>query len=215
MSGAFDAGGARAAWSKLRALLRQYDERPADAADGGRDGGAAGGPRGGGPLRVAVVDAVLSAERRLRLPRWLVEPFGPAAAAAGGGPHCGLAGAGAPDGAALLRVYLRHGRLQDGAELLARHLDHWSRAAPAIERVRSASGWAPYGVAEQLLQSLAAEARAAGAARDDALQASLQRAQSSLEGALQEHLTLVATDAQMAAGKGGAARMAAAAAGGW
>ncbi|KAK9814266.1 hypothetical protein WJX72_003104 [[Myrmecia] bisecta] len=126
---------AAALWSQLRRCLWQYDNA-----------------RHAFRLRLAVLDAVLANERRLKLPAWLLALFEVREDAA---KAAGMSGNGA-DPAALLRAYLKYGRLEDAASLALRHLQAWDDEVMDIYRQRSCISWFPYGLLETLIARLAA-----------------------------------------------------------
>lgn len=192
---------------------------------------------------MAVADAILATERRLRLPRWLLAMF---EGGQGNEGYHGMAGA-CWDPAALLRLYCRHGRLQvgriccrctltcfwawtefwtcigccnfqcslqttnnavaptwrlqDASALVVQHVARWSRVS-GTERIKSASVWLPYRQIEALQGQLAEAVEEARRSRQAALLASLEDAAASLERAVREQLSLVASDAEMAAPSG-------------
>jgi len=136
--------GAPALWRALRRLLDAH-------------GRAA--PR----LKCAAADAALQFSPRAALPAWLVAHFtgAEADAAAPGG---GMARRGGADPAELLRIYLRHGCLDDAAQLALSELRRWRSKAGPLERARPAATWMSYGALDALADALAA------AGQDAALQ---------------------------------------------
>ncbi|KAI8463323.1 MAG: hypothetical protein J3K34DRAFT_495752 [Monoraphidium minutum] len=167
-------------WQGLRALLAGYD--------------AAGRRRLAGRMRVSAVDAALAEAPGAALPAWLLAPFAPGSG--GGG---GMAG-GPDDAAALLRAYLRHGRLEDAAGLALDHLAAWQAANP-LARGKPAAAWLPLRSLELLdawLADAGGEGGGGGAAR-------LGKLRARLRGAVAEHLALGARDSRMAAAGGGGA----------
>eukprot|EP00775_Hariotina_reticulata_P002523 gene2523-2825_t len=160
---------AAAAWEKLRSLLDLFDAQdtiggnrlamPTAAGAGGGSVPAAAGHDNGasglaGRLRLVAVDGALSVQAGLTLPDWLVQPFRPLHAAAGG-----MAGFSA-DPAGLLRVYIKHGRLVDAAQLVQEHLEAWQRNSPLL-RATATAVWLPLKDMELLHASLVAGARRA------------------------------------------------------
>lgn len=164
---------AAAAWHKLRQLLELYDGYDPDNTTNGAAAMAAAAavtsstmPSNsssskrrsisalGGRMRVAAVDGALSTHPGLHLPAWFIQPFQPVAGISGG-----MAGSGL-DPAALLRVYMKHGRLIDGAELLKSHLDAWQRQNPVL-RAKPCAVWLPLRDMELLYASLVAGAKRA------------------------------------------------------
>jgi hypothetical protein len=176
--GSLAAGG----WQRLRRLLERYE--------------AAGRRRLAGRLRVAAADAALAEAPGGALPAWLVAPFAPGAAAAAGG----MAG-GPDDPAALLRVYARHGRLADAAELALAHLAAWQAAGP-LARCKPAADWMPLRQLEALDAALAAAAEGLGGG-GGAAGPRLAGLQSRLRAAVSEHLALGDRDTKLAAAGGG------------
>lgn len=107
----------------------------------------------GARLRLAAIDGALSAQPRMALPQWLLQPFQPTADAAG------MAGKPA-DPAALLRKLMEHWRLVDAAELVLGYLDAWQQHS-ALQRVHSTAVWLPLQDMELLHASLQDGARRA------------------------------------------------------
>jgi hypothetical protein len=195
---------AAAAWQKLRELLELYDAAgstdTSSTANGSTDGYAGGL---GGRLRLAAVDGALALQPGLQLPAWLLQPFEPAAGSAGG-----MAGT-AADPAALMRLYIKHGRLLDAAELAKAHMEAWQRQG-ALLRAQPGAVWLPLQGLELLHASLVAGAARAGAAKQHAEAELLGTWSEVLERGLAEHVALVRSDT----GKLGGGAAAAAAAGG-
>ncbi len=142
---------AAAAWQRLRTLLERYD-----------------GPNGchHGLLRVAVADAALQESQSITLPPWLLQLLGspPVAAGAEAGAPAGSMAGSAADPAALLRVYLKHRRLEDAAELVLEHLEAW-QSENVLRRAVPAATWLPVQAIERLHVALAdavARARSGG-----------------------------------------------------
>jgi hypothetical protein len=102
-----------------------------------------------------------------------------------------MAGATA-DPAALLRIYLRHGRLVDAAQLATHHL-HAATAGNSVQRQRHCKVWLPYQHITLLHALLTAEAQRAGQA-GSAGAAALQQALEGLEQAAREYLQLAQQD---------------------
>jgi hypothetical protein len=183
---------AAAGWQQLRSLLARYD--------------SAERRRLAGRLRVAAVDAALTESPGAALPAWLVAPFAPSSSSSGGM-------AGAPDDpAALLRVYVRHGRLDAAAELALEHLAAWQGLNP-LARCKPAASWVPMRQL-QVLDACLAEAAAAATAQQDggfgaggggggsggsAAAARLSGLKARLRAAVGEHLALGLRDSQLAA----------------
>lgn len=181
----------RSAWTKLRCLTTYYDTLPV----GGRSVAEAAtssdsAKAHNGVLAVAVVDAILSTERRLRVPAWLVDMFKVK------GEQGGMTGS-AADPAALLRLYLKHGRLQDAASLVVDHVARWLQQQGAA-RTRCGGFWLPYSLMELLQQRLSEAVDDAGRAQQTDLQQSLQAAAQSLDSMLQKHFNTVAVDSRIA-----------------
>jgi hypothetical protein len=191
---------AAAAWSKLQRLLELYDSFDclspgAGAVPGGSSKEAStstssssspGITLAGARLRLAAVDGVLSAQPRMALPAWLLQPFQPSAAAGG------MAGA-AADPAALLRKLVGHWRLVDASELVLSYLDAWQQRSP-LQRVHSTAVWLPLQELELLhasLQDGARRAREKGAAGEAELLAGCAEG---LADRLQKHVSLVRED---------------------
>jgi hypothetical protein len=190
---------AAAAWQKLRELLELYDaagstgsNNVASTANGSTvyssaDGDGAGASGLGGCLRLAAVDGALAAQPGMQLPAWLLQPFQPTAGSTGG-----MAGA-AADPAALLRVYIKHGRLLDAAQLAKDHLEAWQRQG-ALLRAQPGAVWLPLQGLELLHASLVAGAARAGAAEQHAEAEVLGTWSEVLERGLAEHVALVRSD---------------------
>lgn len=188
---------AAAAWSKLRRLLQLYDSFdclspggvPGSKEASTSSAGAAsstGITLAGARLRLAAVDGVLSAQPRMALPAWLLQPFQPSASAGG------MAGA-AADPAALLRKLVGHWRLVDASELVLSYLDAWQQRS-SLQRVHSAAVWLPLQELELLhasLQDGARRAREKGATGEAELLASCAEG---LADKLQQHVSLVKED---------------------
>jgi hypothetical protein len=155
-----------------------------------------------GRLRLAAAEAILSeGGPAIELPPWLLASLdglgsggtGPASAAgagASGGAACfgGMAG-GSADPSALLRLYLRHGRLAAAAALVLDHLAAWQRRGP-LERARGAACWFPW---RQVGELCAALERRGGAGA-----AELSVLRSRLVAAVDAHLRLAASDSAVA-----------------
>jgi hypothetical protein len=194
---------AAAAWQKLRELLELYDAASdtGSTENGSTDGSTAGSSSSsslGGRLRLSAVDGALAEQAGLQLPAWLVQPFQPTAGTAGG-----MAGA-AADPAALLRVYIQHGRLLDAAQLAKDHLEAWQRQG-ALLRAQPGAVWLPLQGLELLHASLVAGAARAGAAKQQNEAELLGTWSEVLETGIAEHVALVRSDT----GKLGAAAPAA------
>jgi hypothetical protein len=198
-------GPAAAAWQQLQDLLQWCDLNlsPPDPVEGGqRSDGAAGQPPSlvGGRLRIAVINTLLTQHAALELPAWLTDCFKPRLAPGG------MAGS-AADPAALLRVYLQHGRLLEAGELVLEHLAGWQAVRPLERTKSSATVWLPLHHIQQLLGSLEAVKEgwgAAGAGGGDprALQAAAEAVDElaeRLRRGLQGHVSLVAEDSHKAA----------------
>lgn len=180
-------------WQRLRSLLARYE--------------SADRQRLAGRLRIAAIDAALSEAPGATLPAWLLAPFSPAGAG-------GMAGA-PDDPASLLRVYLRHGRLEDAASLALEHLSAWQATNP-LQRCKPAAAWMPLRHL-QLLDACLEDAAAAAAQhqqqqRDDqegGARAGVKAVQrfgelkSRLRTAVGDHLALGARDSRMAAARVG------------
>ena len=67
-----------------------------------------------------------------------------------------MAGRGGADPASLLRIYLRHGCLDDAVQLALAELRRWRSTAGPLERTRPAAAWMSYGALEALSDALAA-----------------------------------------------------------
>ncbi len=92
------------------------------------------------------------------------------------------------DPAALLRVYLRHGRLLDAAQLATRHLQA-ATGGNSVQRQRHCKVWLPYQHISVLHALLVAEVQRGGAGADR-----LQQALEELEAAAGQHLGLAQQD---------------------
>jgi hypothetical protein len=190
---------AAAAWQKLRELLELYDAAGStgsttagSTANGSivyssADGDGADVRGLGGRLRLAAVDGALAAQPGLQLPAWLLQPFQPTAGSTGG-----MAGA-AADPAALLRVYIKHGRLLDAAQLAKDHLEAWQRQG-ALLRAQPGAVWLPLQGLELLHASLVAGAARAGAAEQHVEAEVLGTWSEVLERGLAEHVALARSD---------------------
>jgi hypothetical protein len=201
------------AWEKLRSLLDMYDDKDNLGGDGGgmpaATAAAAAAARGGvcaaaghggsatglaGRLRLAAVDGLLSVQAGFTLPDWLLQPFKPVHATAGG-----MAGFSA-DPAGLLRVFIKHGRLVDAAQLVQDHLEAWQRNSPLL-RATAAAVWLPLRDMELLHASLVAGARRA-------VDAGLKGCESEVLGLWSEVLEAVVGD-HMALARSDAAKLSA------
>jgi hypothetical protein len=199
---------AAVAWSKLQRLLELYDSfdclspgtesssvpaapgssTAAGSSSTGRAGGSAAGSAGSGNgitlvgarLRLAAIDGALSAQPRMALPQWLLQPFLPTADAAG------MAGKPA-DPAALLRKLMEHWRLVDAAELVLGYLDAWQQHS-ALQRVHSTAVWLPLQDMELLHASLQDGARRAREKGYDADAAVLGGIAEGMQEMLKQHL---------------------------
>lgn len=103
----------------------------------------------------------------------------------------GMAGVTA-DPAALLRVYLRHGRLLDAAQLATRHLQA-ATGGNSVQRQRHCKVWLPYQHISVLHGLLVAEVQRGGQA-GSAGSKRLQQALEELEAAAGQHLGLAQQD---------------------
>jgi len=193
------------AWSKLRRLLERYDSfdclssgPPVGTSAGQQGSKEAGSGSGSGSsdsraitvagarLRLAAVDGVLSAQPRMALPLWLLQPFQPTSDAAG------MAG-NAADPAALLQKYMEHWRLVDAARLVLTYLEAWQQRS-SLQRVHSAAVWLPLQDMQLLhasLQDGARRARDKGAAAEADVLGSCAE---SLQDKLKQHIDLVKSD---------------------
>lgn len=202
---------AASAWTKLQRLLEWYDcfdclapDAAGAAAVAEPPGSTKAGSDKGSPtatttntkssnitlvgarLRLAAVDGALSAQPRMALPAWLLQPFQPAADAAG------MAGT-AADAAALLRKYMEHWRLIDAAELVCSYLQQWQERS-SLQRVHSTAVWLPLQDMELLFASLqdgARRARQKGAAAEADVLGGYAEA---LQDRLKQHMDLVKSD---------------------
>lgn len=145
----------------------------------------------------------------MQLPPWLLALLGSppeaaveAAAAAGDGSALvrGSFAGGPADPAALLRLYLQHGRLEDAASLLVDYLEAWATNNP-LERCKPGALWLPLAPMQQLLSALGAAAAAQAQAGGKRAQAGGKRAadrllvaQQRVERALEAHNALMASD---------------------
>lgn len=182
---------AAAAWSKLRCLLQLYDSFDClspGAVPGSKEASTSstGITLAGARLRLAAVDGVLSAQPRMALPAWLLQPFQPSASAGG------MAGA-AADPAALLRKLVGHWRLVDASELVLSYLDAWQQRSP-LQRVHSAVVWLPLQELELLHASLQDGARRAGEKGATGEAELLASCAEGLADKLQRHVSLVKED---------------------
>jgi hypothetical protein len=184
---------AAVAWAKLRQLLEKCDLidclSPADSAPAGGNeastgsGSSSGITLAGARLRLAAVDGVLSAQPRMALPAWLLQPFQPTATSGG------MTGT-AADPAALLRKLIEHWRLVDATELVLSFMDAWQQQS-ALQRVHSTAVWLPLQDMELLHASLrdgARRARHKGAAGEAAV---LEGCAEGLQEQLKRHVSLV------------------------
>jgi len=184
---------AAGAWQRLRALLARYE--------------TAERRRLAGRLRVAAIDAALSEAPGAALPAWLIAPFAPSSSSSASSSSAAGGMAGGPeDPAALLRVYLRHGRLDDAADLALEHLSAWQGANP-LARCKPASSWVPLRQLEVLDACLGDAAAAAQQGEGGGGPVTAQRLaglSTRLRAAVGEHLALGARDSRIAAsGDGG------------
>ncbi|WIA39183.1 hypothetical protein OEZ86_005308 [Tetradesmus obliquus] len=118
----------------------------------------------------------------------------------------GMAGA-AADPAALMRVFIKHGRLLDAAQLAKDHLEAWQRQG-ALLRAQPGAVWLPLQGLELLHASLVAGAARAGAAKQQHEAEVLGTWSEVLEMGIAEHVALVGSDtgklgAAVPAGGGG------------
>lgn len=178
------------AWAKLRRLLEKYDLddclSPADSAPAGRNEASSSGSGitlAGARLRLAAIDGALSAQLRMALPGWLLQPFQPTATSGG------MTGT-AADPAALLRKLMEHWRLIDATELVLSFLDAWQKQS-SLQRVHSTAVWLPLQDMELLhasLQDGARRAREKGAAGEATVLAGCAE---ELQEKLKKHVSLV------------------------
>lgn len=162
------------------------------------DGGAAEAHHGA--LRVAAAAAILRESPHIELPPWLLAMLGsppdaPVAAASSDSALVRGSFAGSPaDPAALLRLYILHGRLEDGVSLLVEHLQAWASNNPLV-RAKSGALWLPQLAIRQLHASLhAALQQAQKQAGAKELAARLGGALRRMEEALEVHKRLMDTD---------------------
>ncbi|KAK9796306.1 hypothetical protein WJX73_000064 [Symbiochloris irregularis] len=108
-------------------------------------------PCNGAGLPEQVAEAVLAAEDQSQLPCWLQAYFQASPDAKLGGMAGGLA-----DPAALLRLYLAHGRLQNAAQLAIQHLTSWQKQALDVQRQTHCASWFPASLLAGLYAQLTA-----------------------------------------------------------
>ncbi|CAM6030468.1 unnamed protein product [Sphagnum balticum] len=155
-------GTARFAWQALQSYLEKYKVM---------------NPR----LPVVVAESILTVDRHMELPLWLVDIFK-------GGRNAsafGMAGEGA-DPAALLRIYLDFERFAEATSLVLEYIQAWSSLRPAdiIKRKHMCAVWFPYTLLDRLQRCLASSS-------DTELRENLQ---GSLKIALQNHFKQVKVD---------------------
>ena len=192
-------------WQKLRGLLEWCDSSEPSGPGGqqqvqsgalaaGQEGSSStsgGGSRSslfGGRMRVSAVDALLGKVPLAQVPLWLLDAFKPKLTVGG------MAG-GPADPAALLRVYLKHGRLEDAAGLVLEHLAGWQQVQPLVRAGTTASTWMPLLHVEQLYGSLQV-VREQVAARSKVGEgpAQIEALMEQLEGEMTRYLQLVDSD---------------------
>ena len=175
---------AAAAWQRLRRTVERYDGASSD--------------RHHGALRVAAAAGILSEDAAMELPPWLLALLGspplpsPAAApgVAGAAAYGTWAGV-AADPAALLRLYMQHGRLEDAVALVVEYFAAWQTTNPLVRRKEGQPDlWVPGGMIARLAAALAEaaqRARQAGSEGASDLVQRMERASAKLEGAVQQH----------------------------
>ncbi len=166
------------AWQLLRTLLERY-----------------GGGQAGGTLALAAAEAVLSeAGGTMALPRWLLDRLEGLPGGSSHGGYAGMAGA-AADPAALLRLYLQHGCLEEAAVLVLAHLAAWE-GTNALSRGKPMAVWLPTRAIEALQAQLVAAGSAEAPAQGGlAAGAKLRALAAELEKAAAQHAQLVRNDA--------------------
>ncbi|KAJ7548231.1 hypothetical protein O6H91_07G003400 [Diphasiastrum complanatum] len=119
---------AKSVWHALQSTLEKYKNVHPD-------------------LPVVVAETILSFNKEMELPLWLIEMFkgGRYASAAG------MAGQGA-DPAALLRIYIDHERVLEATSLLMEFLKAWASLRPVdvIKRKSMCAVWFPYTLIDRL-----------------------------------------------------------------
>jgi hypothetical protein len=191
---------AAAAWQTLQQMLELYDSYDCLGAGGGAPDAAAPSMSVlGASLRLAAVDGLLRVQPRMALPAWLLQPFLPPTQA-GGAPDAAGAVAGgmadaAADPAALLRLYMQHGRLLDAAQLAVSHLDAWQRC-DVLQRVQPMAVWLPLCDMQLLHASLMAGAQRAREVEGYREAELLSQAAELLGAAVAAHVALAQRDTQ-------------------
>ncbi|KAL2608671.1 hypothetical protein R1flu_027244 [Riccia fluitans] len=146
---------AKSAWEALKSSLEKYgDVHP--------------------KLKTVVAETILSVDKDMELPLWLIDSFKDVKDARGMSAASRVA-----DPAALLRIYLDHGRYVEATYLLLEYLQASTRVRPSdvFKRKQACGVWFPYTLVDRLIHSLS-ELRASGnaASRNEKLRISLQNA---------------------------------------
>jgi len=176
-------------WHQLQAFLERFE------------GGSGVGRHG--LLCVAAAEALLQENPALQLPWWLLAMLGTPASV--GQPQAQvntaqLAGSfagGSADPAALLRIYLKHDRLEDAAQLLAEHLKAWVTLSP-LQRQKVSGFWIPTRSVQQLVQAVVDAAQAARKAGDARTAERLEAALQHLEASAKHWLDVSVRDSDQA-----------------
>eukprot|EP00252_Welwitschia_mirabilis_P001382 TRINITY_DN11252_c0_g2_i1.p1 TRINITY_DN11252_c0_g2~~TRINITY_DN11252_c0_g2_i1.p1 ORF type:complete len:1206 (-),score=253.75 TRINITY_DN11252_c0_g2_i1:415-3597(-) len=137
-------------------------------------------------LPVVVAEALLSTDPLIELPVWLVNIFKGTRSSS-----WGMAGEEA-DPAALLRLYVEHGRFSAATYLLLEYIDSWATLRPAdiIKRKRMSAGWFPCALVERLYHLLNEKKSSAH------LNDQCEKLQKMLNDALARHLTQLRIDSE-------------------
>jgi len=102
-------------------------------------------------LRIVAADTILSLEACMKLPQWLVCMLKEGVQSAGG---VGETAQIAPtDQAAVIRLFVKHGLLQEAVDFVMELADHLYKLNP-VERKKSFSMWFPYSAVDSLREVL-------------------------------------------------------------
>ncbi|CAM6109251.1 unnamed protein product [Calypogeia fissa] len=133
-------------------------------------------------IRAVVADTILSVDKHMELPLWLIDTF------KGGKDSRGMnSGSTVADPAALLRIYLNHERYVEATYLLLEYLQAATRLRPGdvIKRKQACGVWFPYTLVDRLLQHLS---KIRG---PDERISQPQRLHASLQSAVLQHFDLI------------------------
>ncbi|KAL3676747.1 hypothetical protein R1sor_026695 [Riccia sorocarpa] len=146
---------AKSAWEALKSSLEKYGEVH---------------PK----LKTVVAETILSVDKDMELPLWLIDSFKDVKDARGMSSTNRVG-----DPAALLRIYLDHGRYVEATYLLLEYLQASTRLRPSdvFKRKQACGVWFPYTLVDRLMRCLS-ELRGSGHAvpQNEKLRISLQNA---------------------------------------